>query len=107
MSILGITDTDNLISSALWHSVKLGKDVPNEIQGDIGTNVPWYCVTLSLYYNFLYLNINQPETNGPTASLEQNLESHLGTFCSLLQFSYNKVSLRRFSKHVQYLYSTL
>ena len=64
MSILGITDTDNLISSALWHGVKLGKDVPNEIQGDIGTNVPWYCVTLSLYYNFLYLHNNQPETNG-------------------------------------------
>lgn len=29
---------------------------------------------------FIYI-ITNPETNGPTASLEQNLESHLGTFC--------------------------
>lgn len=77
---------------------------PKEIlaQMFLGTVLP--CLFTVTY--FIY-KIKNPETNGPTASLEQNLESHLGTFCSLLQFTYNEVSLRRFSKHVQYLYSTL
>lgn len=77
---------------------------PKEIlaQMFLGTVLP--CLFTVTY--FIY-KITNPETNGPTASLEQNLESHLGTFCSLLQFTYNEVSLRRFSKHVQYLYSTL
>lgn len=56
---LGITDTDNLIICPLAQNI-LGKDVPNETQEDIGTNVPGYCVILSLYYNFLYLHNNQP-----------------------------------------------
>lgn len=65
--------------------------MPKETQKDTGT-IMVLDNLLPCLFTIVYLYVTNPETNGPTASLDWKLESHLGTFCSLLPFPYNDVS---------------